>query len=157
MRSVEHVAFLPLIISDGSQEWYGLGPVSVLPKYQKQGIGKSLINRGLSMLKELGGQGCALVGDPNYYNQFGFKNFPEFIYEGVPQEVSLALPSNDKIPQGSVEFHKAFLAKDEYLISRMVIYLYYIAIRIYMGIVTNIGSRESAHICDNYSFLSNMI
>jgi putative acetyltransferase len=58
-RVVGHVAFSPIIISDGAKDWYGLGPVSVLPEYQKQGIGKSLINEGLSLLKQLDGQGCA--------------------------------------------------------------------------------------------------
>ena len=41
---VGHIAFSPVTISDGSTGWYGLGPVSVLPEYQKQGMGKSLIN-----------------------------------------------------------------------------------------------------------------
>ena len=107
---VGHVAFSPVIISDGAKDWYGLGPVSVLPEYQKQGIGKSLINEGLSLLKQLDGQGCALVGNPNYYKWFGFKNFPEIVHDGVPQEVFLALPFNEKIPQGIVVFHEGFLA-----------------------------------------------
>lgn len=109
-RVVGHVAFSPITISDGAKDWYGLGPVSVLPEYQKQGIGKSLINEGLSLLKQLDGQGCALVGDPSYYKWFGFKNFPKLVYEGVPQEVFLALPFNQKIPQGIVVFHEGFLA-----------------------------------------------
>ena len=71
-RVIGHLAFSPVTISDGKKNWYGLGPISVLPEYQKQGIEKSLINKGLSMLKELDGQGCALVGDPNYYNRLGF-------------------------------------------------------------------------------------
>ncbi len=107
---VGHIAFSPVIISDGSADWYGLGPVSVLPEYQKQGIGKSLVNEGLSLLKQLGGQGCALVGDPNYYKRFGFKNFPELISEGIPQEVFVVLPFNEKVPKGTIEFHKSFLA-----------------------------------------------
>jgi putative acetyltransferase len=98
-------------ISDGSLDWYGLGPISVLPKYQKQGIGKSLILKGLSLLKDMGGRGCALVGDPNYYKRFGFKNIPGLIHEGIPQEVFLVLPFDKKIPQGAVVFHQAFLAK----------------------------------------------
>jgi len=110
VRVVSHVAFSPVIISDGTKDWYGLGPVSVLPEYQKQGIGKSLINEGLSLLKKLGGQGCALVGDPNYYKRFGFKNFPELVHEGVPQEVFLVLPFNEKAPHGTVVFHEGFLA-----------------------------------------------
>lgn len=109
-RVVGHIAFSPVTISDGSTGWYGLGPVSVLPDYQKQGIGKSLINKGLSMLKESDGQGCTLVGDPNYYKRFGFRNIPDLVHEGIPQEVFLALPFTEKVPQGIVVFHEGFLA-----------------------------------------------
>jgi putative acetyltransferase len=109
-RVVGHIAFSPVVISDGTKDWYGLGPVSVLPEYQKQGIGKSLINEGLSLLKELGGGGCALVGEANYYKRFGFRNYPELIHKGVGQEVFLVLSFNEKIPKGTVVFHKAFLA-----------------------------------------------
>jgi len=111
-KIIGHVAFSPVTISDGSKGWYCLGPVSVLPEYQKQGIGQSLINNGLSMLRDMGGNGCVLVGDPNYYKRFGFKNIPQLIYEGVPQEVFLALPFNEVIPNGIVVFHKGFLAKE---------------------------------------------
>jgi putative acetyltransferase len=107
---VGHIAFSPVTVSDGTAGWYGLGPISVLPEYQKQGIGKSLINEGLSLLKQLGGQGCALVGDPNYYMRFGFKNFPGLVHEGVPKEVFLVLPFDKKIPQGIVLFHEGFMA-----------------------------------------------
>ena len=109
-RVVGHIAFSPVTISDGSIGWYGLGPVSVLPEYQKQGIGKSLVNKGLSLLKELGGQGCTLVGDPNYYKRFGFRNIPDLVHEGIPQEFFLALPFYNDIPQGTVVFHEGFLA-----------------------------------------------
>lgn len=107
---VGHIAFSPVTVSDGTTGWYGLGPVSVLPDYQKQGIGKALINKGLSLLKDMGGQGCALVGDPNYYKRFGFKNYPELVHEGVPQEVFLILPFTEKIPKGIVLFHEGFKA-----------------------------------------------
>ena len=109
-RVVGHIALSPVTISDGTKDWYGLGPISVLPEYQKQGIGTSLVNEGLSSLKKLGGQGCALVGDPDYYRRFGFKNLPELLYEGVPQEVFLALPFHEKVPQGMVVFHEGFSA-----------------------------------------------
>ena len=107
---VGHIAFSPVKITDGAKNWYGLGPVSVLPKYQKKGIGKSLINEGMSLLKELGGQGCALVGDPNYYERFGFRNYSELFHEGVPQEVFLTLPFTEKVPQGTVIFDEGFFA-----------------------------------------------
>ncbi len=88
---VGHIAFSPVTISDGTTNWYGLGPVSVLPEYQRQGIGKALIEEGLSRLKGLNAQGCCLVGHPDYYRKFGFKNMPGFVHEGVPQEVFFAL------------------------------------------------------------------
>jgi putative acetyltransferase len=108
---VGHIAFSPITISDGTKDWYGMGPVSVLPNHQKQGIGKALVNEGLSLLKDMGAQGCALVGPPDYYNKFGFKNYPEMIHEGIPQEVFLVMPFNDKIPKGTVTFHEAFKAE----------------------------------------------
>ena len=37
-RLVGHIAFSPVTISDGSPNWYGLGPVSVLPEWQRRGI-----------------------------------------------------------------------------------------------------------------------
>ena len=73
-KVVGHVAFSPVTISDGSLGWYGLGPISVLPELQKQAIGKSLIHEGLSSLKSLGAKGCILVGDPGYYERFGFRS-----------------------------------------------------------------------------------
>lgn len=109
-RVAGHVAFSPVIMSDGTKDWYGLGPVSVLPEYHKQGIGKALINEGLSLLKDMGGKGCALVGDPNYYKRFGFRNYPELVHEGIPQEVFLVLPFTEKIPKGTVVFHEGFKA-----------------------------------------------
>jgi putative acetyltransferase len=60
-RVIGHIAFSPLTISDGSPNWYGLGPVSVLSEYQRQGIGKALIREGLSRLKDMNAQGCCLV------------------------------------------------------------------------------------------------
>ena len=45
-RVVGHIAFSPLTISDGSPNWHGLGPVSVLPECQRRGIGSALIISG---------------------------------------------------------------------------------------------------------------
>jgi len=109
-QMVGHIAFSPVTISDGAIGWYGRGPVSVLPKYQKKVIGKSLIGEGLSLLKKLGGQGCVLVGHPAYYTRFGFQNLPELVYEGVPQEVFFVLPFTEKVPKGIVLFSEGFRA-----------------------------------------------
>jgi putative acetyltransferase len=108
---VGHIAFSPVTLSEGTQGWYGLGPVSVLPEYQRQGIGKALIKEGLSRLKAMKAQGCCLVGHPEYYPRFGFKNVPGLGLEGVPQEVFFALAFDGHYPQGTVTFHEGFNAK----------------------------------------------
>ena len=109
-RVVGHIAFSPVTISDGTRNWYGLGSVSVLPEYQQQGIGKTLIREGLSRLRDMNAQGCCLVGHPDYYRKFGFKNLPGLVHEGVPPEVFFALPFDGHTPQGTVTFHDGFKA-----------------------------------------------
>ena len=109
-RVAGHIAFSPVTISDGSTAWFGLGPVSVFPELQRQGIGKALIREGLERLKALGAKGCCLVGHPEYYRQFGFTNPQGLVIEGVPQEVFFALSFDGSLPQGSVVFHEAFTA-----------------------------------------------
>lgn len=109
-RVIGHIAFSPVTIADGTPDWYGLGPVSVLPAYQRQGIGKALIHAGLSRLQALNAQGCCLVGHPAYYPKFGFKNIPGLVHAGVPPEVFFALPFGGHIPQGVVTFHAGFKA-----------------------------------------------
>ncbi|HPS42647.1 MAG TPA: N-acetyltransferase [Anaerolineaceae bacterium] len=109
-RIVGHIAFSPVVISDGTPDWYGLGPVSVLPEFQRQGIGKALILEGLSQLKELHARGCCLVGHPEYYPQFGFINQPGLIVEGVPPEVFFVLSFDGFYHTGTVTFHEAFMA-----------------------------------------------
>lgn len=112
-RVVGHIAFSPVAISDGTKNWYGLGPVSVLPEYQRRGIGKALIHEGLSRLRKFGAKGCCLVGHPQYYGKFGFENATGLVLEGVPQEVFFALSFDGHFPQGAVTFHEGFWANGE--------------------------------------------
>jgi putative acetyltransferase len=114
-RVIGHIAFSPVIISDGTPNWYGLGPVSVLPEHQRKGIGKALIEEGLSRLKDMNAQGCCLVGHPDYYRKFGFTNTPGLVVEGVPQEVFFALSFDGYTPHGTVAFHEGFKADVQHL------------------------------------------
>jgi putative acetyltransferase len=112
-RVVGHIAFSPVTISDGTMDWYGLGPVSVLPGYQRKGVGKALIQEGLSRLRKLNAKGCCLVGHPQYYRKFGFENVTGLGHEGVPQEVFFALSFDAHFPQGDVIFHEGFKANGQ--------------------------------------------
>jgi len=117
-RVVGHIAFSPVAISDGTRNWYGLGPLSVLPTYQRQGVGKALMQEGLARLRALNAQGCCLVGHPDYYRKFGFKNISGLIHEGVPQEVFVALSFDGHAPRGTVAFHEGFKATGKYRITQ---------------------------------------
>jgi len=107
-----HIAFSPVTFTDASPNWCGLGPVSVAPEYQRQGIGTKLVNEGLNLLKESGAEGICLVGDPDFYERFGFKNPDGLKYEDVPQANFLILPFCNRIPTGPVHFHPAFSATE---------------------------------------------
>jgi predicted N-acetyltransferase YhbS len=50
------------------------GPVSVLPVYQKKGIGKKLIVYTIEKAKEMEFNAIIIYGNPKYYERFGFKN-----------------------------------------------------------------------------------
>ena len=106
--AVGHVAFSPVAISDGSKDWFGLGPISVEPPHQKEGIGSALVDAGLSRLKALGAQGCVLVGDPGYYGRFGFSTGPALSYNGAPPEYFLHVAFSPVYATGGVSYHPAF-------------------------------------------------
>ncbi len=108
---VGHIAFSPVEISGGSLNWYTLGPISVTPELQGRGIGKALIEAGLAALRDLGAEGCMLVGEPRFYERFGFRSHPELTMDGVPQEVLLSLTLGERSTGGEVTLHAAFSAQ----------------------------------------------
>jgi putative acetyltransferase len=106
---VGNVVFSDVSI-DGKSGWVGLGPVSVKPGLQRVGVGSALINAGLERIRNQGAEGCVLVGDPGYYQRFGFKTVPGLHYEGVPDEYVLALSFGGPALTGAIVYHSAFAA-----------------------------------------------
>ncbi|MBD1995597.1 N-acetyltransferase [Leptolyngbya sp. FACHB-541] len=105
---VGHVAISPVSISDGSQNWYGLGPISVIPKYQGLGIGSQLMRQALASLCDRGASGCVVLGNPKYYGRFGFKAEPNLVLPEVPPEYFQAISFDGRIPSGLVSYHESF-------------------------------------------------
>ena len=105
---VGHVAFSPVSLSDGSRGWYGLGPISVDPARQGEGIGGKLIREGLERLKALGATGCVLLGDPAYYSRFGFAPDAKLTLDGVPPEYFMRVAFSPVYGEGSVSYHPGF-------------------------------------------------
>lgn len=107
-RIVGHIAFSRVAISDGTPEWYGLGPVSVWPELHRQGIGTALIRHGVTELRQRGAAGIVLVGSPLYYSRFGFRHEPQLRYPGLPPEYFQCLVLVGELPQGEVRYAPAF-------------------------------------------------
>lgn len=105
---VGHVAFSPVAVGDVAGTWYGLGPVSVAPDRQGQGIGKALIAAGLDQLRQIGAAGCVVLGDPAYYQRFGFRADPKLCFDGVPAAYFMQLTLAGPTPEGQVVYHPAF-------------------------------------------------
>jgi predicted N-acetyltransferase YhbS len=75
------------------------GPLSVLPDFQKKGIGSMLMNHSIKTAKELGFSGIILYGNPDYYHRFGFRNAQEVgitTKEGKNFEPFMALELQEK-------------------------------------------------------------
>ena len=111
-KMVGHVALSPVTISDGSSDWYGLGPISVIPNQQGKGIGTKLMYAAITELKKRNAKGCVLLGDPNYYTRFGFKPIDGLILPDVPPEYFQAILFQNNHPTGTVTYHESFLAQD---------------------------------------------
>ncbi|HEV7246844.1 MAG TPA: N-acetyltransferase [Shinella sp.] len=105
---VGHVAFSPVSVSDGSPDWYGLGPIAVDPARQGEGIGSGLVREGLARLKALGAAGCVLLGDPVYYGRFGFAPDPKLTLDGVPPEYFMRVAFSPVYGGGTVSYHPGF-------------------------------------------------
>lgn len=107
-RIVGHIAFSRVAISDGTVDWYDLGPVSVWPDLHHQGIGSALIRQGLAQLRERGAAGIVLLGSPDYYARFGFTHEPRLRYPGPPPEYFQCLVLEGALPEGEVTYPPAF-------------------------------------------------
>ncbi|MEO3998119.1 N-acetyltransferase [Mesorhizobium sp. CAU 1732] len=105
---IDHIAFSPVTMGGRSEEWFGLGPVSVDPDRQGNGIVSRHVHEGLTLLEAKGARGCVVLGDPQLYTRFGFEQDPRLRYEGVPPGYFMAQAFELPIPEGSVAYPQAF-------------------------------------------------
>ncbi|MGE6783031.1 GNAT family N-acetyltransferase [Ensifer adhaerens] len=105
---VGHIAFSPVTLTPEEPGWFGLGPVSVRPDVQAQGIGRQLILEGLEWLRAEGAAGCVVVGDPALYQKFGFRNEPALVFPGCAPQYFMALALSGAMAAGTIAYHPAF-------------------------------------------------
>ncbi|WP_454851405.1 GNAT family N-acetyltransferase [Rhizobium binxianense] len=105
---IGHVAFSPVTIDGVHNGWFGLGPISVRSDRQRQGVGKSLILKGLELLKERGASGCALIGNPDIYSRAGFGNDGGLRYGDLDARFVQRIVFKGQPPSGMLKFAPAF-------------------------------------------------
>lgn len=105
---VGQITFSPAEITDSSEPWFALGPVSVTPNRQGDGIGARLIAAGIAELEKLGALGCILTGNPSYYQRFGFEAAPNSVPTNEPAEFFMLKLLAGPKPNGRFSFHPAF-------------------------------------------------
>lgn len=98
---VGNIMFCHALVKDEADNEYAVitfGPLSVLPEFQKQGIGTALIQHALITAADLGYTAVLIYGDPAYYHRFGFRSAKEFnirTSEGKFLEAPMALELSD--------------------------------------------------------------
>ncbi|MCU9602117.1 GNAT family N-acetyltransferase [Pallidibacillus thermolactis] len=115
-KQVGHILLSKIKIKNDDQvvESLALAPVSVLPEYQNQGVGKLLISESLKKAKELRFNSVVVLGHPEYYPKFGFKKASTWGIKApfeVPDEAFMAIELGentlDKV-SGVVEYPSVF-------------------------------------------------
>ena len=110
-KIVGHIMFTKLKI--GNQVQLALAPLSVLPDYQKQGIGTALIQEGHTRARALGYEYSVVLGSEKYYPRTGYlpaKNYGIFAPFNVPDENFMACKLSENAPAvcGIVQYAKEF-------------------------------------------------
>lgn len=88
---------------DGSQyDTLMVAPLSVLLEYRSTGVGSALMQEGLRLAMTMGYETAFLVGDPNYYQRFGYQPTQLFgiSHESIPGEYVLVKEMKEKALNG---------------------------------------------------------
>lgn len=115
---VGHILLTKIKIVNKLNQWdsCALAPVSVLPEFQKRGIGDGLIQEAHKKAKEIGFQSVVLAGHANYYPRFGYRRADEFDINlpfEIPKEncmVKELIENGLKGVSGTVEYPEEFYA-----------------------------------------------
>jgi putative acetyltransferase len=71
---VAHVLFTEAVVTEAHSQFraLGLGPMAVLPSYQRRGIGSRLLECALDKCREVDYDAVVVIGHPEFYPRFGF-------------------------------------------------------------------------------------
>jgi putative acetyltransferase len=97
-KPVGHVLFTYAVLAGASRQAPAsiLAPLAVVPEFQRQGVGRALIEHGASLLAASGMQLLFVLGHPAYYTRCGFTPAVPYglraPYPIVPEEAWMVRP-----------------------------------------------------------------
>jgi putative acetyltransferase len=101
-RIVGHIMYSPITVG-GVITGAALGPMAVVPEYQRQGIGSKLVEAGNEKLQDDDCPFIIVLGHRNYYPRFGFRPASMYGIEcewAVPVDVFMLLVLDEAKMQG---------------------------------------------------------
>ncbi|MDD2777814.1 MAG: N-acetyltransferase [Methanocellales archaeon] len=102
---VGHILFSRIkIFGDSVFDSLALAPMAVSPKFQKKGIGRKLIKKGMEKVKELGFDSIIVLGHKGYYPKFGFQRASKWNIKcpfEVPDEAFMAIELTERAFEGN--------------------------------------------------------
>lgn len=107
---VGHIGFSPVTIDGADCGWFQLAPVSVEPAFHHRGIGSALIETGVAELRARGVRGIGVVGNPAYYERFGFAVVDGLGPDGPEVVYFRAMAFGGNPPAGVVRYASSFTA-----------------------------------------------
>lgn len=118
---VGHILFSPISVTHAPASFRGVGlaPMSVLPEFQRTGIGSQLVLDGLEACRRAGYDAVVVLGHTGFYPRFGFVKAEDHRldneYEASDAFMVLELESGAlKGVSGLVKFAPEFQAVDEH-------------------------------------------
>jgi predicted N-acetyltransferase YhbS len=117
---IGNIVYAKAKIIDISKEYdvITFGPVSVLPMYQKNGVGKKLIEHTITKSKEMGFNAIIIYGNPKYYERFGFKNSKEYKITDMEGNYNDALMALELYPKSLENINGKFFEGEAYKIDK---------------------------------------
>ena len=111
-KVVGFVMFTPVTLNDEEVNWQALSSFYLTPSYRQRGIGKQMVEEGLTSLSELGYPACVVIGDVEYFSHFGFQNNELFYHSPALSSPLLIVELEENVcrdKKGTIKYGVEFL------------------------------------------------